>query len=95
MLEALRTEIAQGQRTWTAAQAADWLAERYGVRLSVDRLRMHLKRAQLTYQRTSRSLRHKQDPAQVAARTAELEALQKGGTRGCSTCATSMKRASA
>ena len=75
--EVLRAEIAQGQRTWTAAQAADGLAERSGVRLSVDRVRVHLKRAQLTYQRTSRSRRHKQDPAQVAARTAELEGLQK------------------
>lgn len=95
MLEALRAEIGQGQRTWTAAQAADWLAEHYGVRLSVDRVRVHLKRAQLTYQRTSRSLRHKQDPVQVAARTAELEALQKKGRQGCWTCATLMKRASA
>ncbi len=95
MLEALRTEIGQGQRTWTAAQAAAWLAERYGVRLSVDRVRVHLKRAQLTYQRTSRSLRHKQDPVQVAASTAELEALQKKGRQGCWTCATSMKQASA
>jgi transposase len=95
LLEALRTEIGQGQRTWTAAQAGAWLAERYGVRLSVDRLRIHLKRAQLTYQRTSRSLRHKQDQEQVAARTAELAALEKKGTRSCSTCATSMKQASA
>ncbi len=53
LLDALRAEIAQGQRTWTAAQAAAWLAERSGVRLSVDRVRVHLKRAQLTYQRTS------------------------------------------
>jgi transposase len=93
MLEALRTEIAQGQRIWTAAQAGEWLAARYGVRLSVDRLRIHLKRAQLTYQRTSRSLRHKQDPEQVAARRADLAALEKRGTPGCWTCATSMKRA--
>ncbi len=48
------------------------------MRLSVDRVRIHLKRAQLTYQRTIRSLRHKQDPVQVAARTAELEGLQNG-----------------
>jgi len=82
LLEALRAEIAQGQRTWTAAQAADWLAERSGVRLSVDRVRVHLKRAQLSYQRTSRSLRHKQDPTQVAARTAALEGLQKKGAAG-------------
>ncbi len=95
VLEALRAEIAQGQRTWTATQAADWLAERSGVRLSVDRVRIHLKRAQLTYQRTSRSLRHKQDPDQVAASTAELEGLQKKGPQGCWTCATSMKQASA
>lgn len=95
LLDALRAEIAQGQRTWTAAQAADWLAERCGVRLSVDRVRIHLKRAQLTYQRTSRSLRHKQDPAQVAASTATLEGLQKRGPQGCWTCATLMKQASA
>ncbi len=95
LLEALRTEIAQGQRTWTAAQAAAWLAARSGVRLSVDRVRVHLKRAQLTYQCTSRSLRHKQDLVQVAARTAELEALQKKGPQGCWTCATLMKQASA
>ncbi len=95
MLEALRTEIGQGQRTWTAAQAADWLAERYGVRLSVDRLRVHLKRARLSYQRTSRSLRHKQDPEQVAASTAALETLQKKGRPGSSTYATSTRWASA
>ena len=91
MLEALRTEMAQGQRTWTAAQAGEWLAERFGVRLRVDRLRIHLKRAQLTYQRTSRSLRHKHDPEQVAARTAALAVLEKGGTLVCSTCVTSTR----
>lgn len=86
MLEALRTEIAQGQRTGSAAQAGEWLTEGYGVRLSVDRL---------PYQRTSRSLRHKQDPAQVEARTADLAVLEKGGMQVCSTCATSTKRDSA
>lgn len=82
MLAALRDEMRQGQRTWTAAQAGAWLAERYGVRLSGGRLRVHLRRAKLSYQRTSRSLRHKQDPQQVAASTAVLEGLAQDAAAG-------------
>jgi hypothetical protein len=33
----------------------------------------------LTYKRTERSLRHKQEPAQVAAKQAALQELEKGG----------------
>ena len=79
ILDAVRGEIATGGRTWTAGQVRDWVAEHHGVRLSPGRLRVHLKRARLSYQRTSRSLAHKQDPRQVAERTATLEGLEKGG----------------
>jgi transposase len=79
ILDAVRGEIATGCRTWTAGQARDWVAEHHGVRLSPGRMRVHLKRARLSYHRTSRSLAHKQDPEQVAARTATLEELEKGG----------------
>ncbi len=82
LLEALRTEIAQGQRTWTAAQAAAWLAERSGVRLSVDRVRVHLKRAQLTYQRTSRSLRHKARPRAGGGAHSRARGAAKKGAAG-------------
>ena len=79
MLEAVRAEVATGTRTWTAAQLAAWVAERHGVRLSADRLRIHLRRARISWQRTSRTLRHKQDPAEVAEREAVLTDLAKKG----------------
>ncbi|HEV2124851.1 MAG TPA: helix-turn-helix domain-containing protein [Chloroflexota bacterium] len=94
ILDAVRAELATGERTWTAAQIADWLAEHYGIRLSPDRVRIHLRRAGLSWQRTSRSLTHKQDPAKVAERQAVLTDLEKRGTLTSSTCATSTKLAS-
>jgi transposase len=54
-------------RTWTARQIAAWLAAEHGVRLSASRVRFHLRRAGLSYQRTSQRLTHKQDPTAVAA----------------------------
>ena len=80
MLEAVRAEVGKGTRAWTAAQLADWVAEHHGVRLSPGRMRVHLKRANLSYQRTSRSLKHKQQPEEVAARKAQLDELEKRGT---------------
>jgi transposase len=82
MLEAVRAEVGKGERTWTAAQLADWVAEHHGVRLSTDRLRIHLRRAKISWQRTSRTLKHKQDPVEVAERQAILEDLKKKGTPG-------------
>ncbi len=79
MLDAVRTAVAHGQRTWTAAQIADWVAEHYSVRISAGRMRLHLKRAKISYQRTSRSLKHKQKPEEVAERKATLDALEKKG----------------
>ena len=79
MLDAVRAELAHGTRTWTAAQLADWVADHHGVRLSTDRLRVHLRRAKISWQRTSRTLKHKQDPDEVAERQAVLEDLEKKG----------------
>ena len=79
MLESVRTELTRETRTWTAAQVADWVAAEHGVRLSADRVRIHLKRAGISWQRTSRTLRHKQDPEEVAAREAVLTDLAKKG----------------
>jgi transposase len=79
-LESVRAEVARGTRTWTAAQRADWVAERHGVRLSADRLRLHLRRARISWQRTSRTLKHKQDPDEVAERAAVLADRAKKGT---------------
>jgi transposase len=79
VLAAVRAEVATGTRTWTAAQLADWVAEHHGVRLSADRLRVHLRRAKISWQRTSRTLKHKQDPDEVAERQAVLEECEKKG----------------
>jgi transposase len=95
MLDAVRAEVGTGERTWNAAQICDWVAEQYGVRLSPGRMRVHLKRAKLSYQRTARSLKHKQHPEEVAERTAQLEELENKGPWAGSTCAIWTKRASA
>ncbi len=79
MLEGVRAAVATGARSWTAAQLADWVAARHGVRLSADRLRIHLRRAKISWQRTSRTLRHKRDPDEVAERAAVLTDLAKKG----------------
>lgn len=94
ILDTVRTELAKAERTWTAAQLTDWIAEHHDVRLSVDRVRRHLRRAGLSWQRTSRSLKHKQDPTEVADRQTMLNELAKKGTWASSTSATSTKRGS-
>ncbi len=60
LCDALVALVSQGERTWTAGQLADWLAQEHQVHLSADWVRVHLKRADLRYKRTSRSLKHKQ-----------------------------------
>jgi transposase len=82
LLEAVRAEVATGRRTWTAAQLAAWVAEHHGVHLSADRVRIHLRRAGISWQRTSRTLRHKQDPDEVTEREAVLTDLAKKGMLG-------------
>jgi transposase len=93
ILDALRAELAKADRTWTAAQLADWVAQHHGVRRSPDALRTQLRHAKITWQRTSRSLKHKQDPTEVAERQAVLTELAKKGMQGNSTCVTLTKPA--
>ena len=81
MLEALRQELRRGERTWTAPQLAAWIAERFGLRLGPDWLRQRLQRARLAYKRTSRSVKHKQKPEEVAAKKEERAAQEKRGTK--------------
>jgi transposase len=80
-LAALRAEVEKGERTWTAPQMAEWLGETQGISLSVDQIGRKLKAGQIAWKRTSRSLKHKQKPEEVEAKRAELEALEKKGTR--------------
>jgi putative transposase len=85
MEEAIRQEMRREARTWTAAQVADWVAERFGVRLTPDYLARRLKRARIAYKRTGRSLHHKQNPEEVAKTKAQREEQAKRGTSGRST----------
>ena len=78
ILSALREHVRQSRRTWSAPQLGAWLEEQHGVRLSPEHLSRQLKRAQITYQRTSRSLKHKQNPQAVQSKRAELRTLEKG-----------------
>lgn len=78
VLEALRQELSKSERTWNASQIASWIAQEFGVRRSPDQVRRKLRQARLSYKRTNRSLRHKQNPPQVDEKKEALAALQKG-----------------
>lgn len=79
-MEAIRALLAKGGRTWSAGQLADWLAEQHQVRLNPQHLGRMLKRARVSYKRTYRTLKHKQNPVEVAEKQADLRTLEKGGT---------------
>ena len=85
MEEAIRQELRKDERTWTAPQLAEWVATECGVRLTPDALARRLKRARIAWKRTSRSLRHKQKPEEVAAKKEERAAQDKRGRRARST----------
>jgi putative transposase len=79
--EAVRQELAKGDRTWTGPQLAEWIEQQFGVRVSVSQLRRFRRRWRLSWKRTARSVKHKQKPDEVAAKKQELETLEKRGIR--------------
>ncbi len=82
MLQKVRAEIEKGERTWSAGQIAEWTHAQFGVQRSSQWLSKLLKREALSYKRTSRSLKHKQDPQAVEEKAIELALLEKGGMPG-------------
>jgi transposase len=94
MEAAIRTELRKDEQTWTAAQLAAWVAQQFAVQLSPAHLGRRLKQAGIVYQRSSRSLKHKQDPEAVAAKRRELAAHEKRGVMATSTSPTWTKPAS-
>jgi transposase len=78
---ALRHELLKDERTWTARQLAVWVEAQFGVRLTPDALTRRLKRARIAWKRTSRSVKHKQKPEEVAAKKEERAAQDKRGSR--------------
>jgi transposase len=85
MEEAIRQEVRKEETTWSASQLADWLDQQFGVRLGPDWLTKRLKQAGIVYKRTSRSLKHKQNPEAVAAKKQEMGAQEKRGIKTRST----------
>jgi transposase len=81
ILAAVRAEMAKSPQAWTARQIADWVAEHYGIRLSPRQISRLVARAQQSYKRTQRGLKHRQSPEEVARKKAELAVLEKGGAR--------------
>ena len=80
-------------RTWTARQLAHALQEE-GIRLSTRQTRKYLKRVGANWRRTTRSLTHKQHPAQVEQAKRKLAHLEKRGPRATSNSLTSTSVAS-
>ena len=93
ILAAVREWIQKGDRTWSSDQIALEVERIYGLRRSAKQWRRLLRRADMTYKRTSRNLKHKQDREQVATKKKELEALQKRGTRARSISSSKTKPA--
>ncbi len=56
----------------------EWLSEHYNLTVNRTWLCEVLNQNGLRYKRTTRTLRHKQKPEQVADRKADLETLKKG-----------------
>lgn len=82
ILASMKAEIAKADRTWTARQLADWMEAEHGLRRSPEQLSRLLKRDRIVFKRTGRGIKHKQKPEEVAAKKAELEALEKKGDEG-------------
>lgn len=82
IVEALIGHVRQSQQTWSAAQLADWVQREHQVKIGVGRMRVHLRRAKLSYKRTSRSLKHKQKTEEVTAKQVSLDCLKKGALPG-------------
>ncbi len=78
ILADLRQVTGRDGRTWTGPQVQEWLAETYGIQVNRTHLCEVLVRNGLSYKRTTRTVRHKQTPEQVAQKKADLETLKKG-----------------
>jgi transposase len=84
ILAEVRSWLEKGERTYNAKQIAEEVARLHGLERSAKQFRRLLRREKISYKRTSRNLKHKQKPEQVADKQADLETLQKGGTPDCS-----------
>lgn len=80
IIQHIRQVTASDGRTWTAGQVNAWLQEQYGFSLNERYLAEALRKGDMSYKRTTRTVRHKHKPEQVADRKADLETLKRGRT---------------
>ncbi|HEV2124646.1 MAG TPA: helix-turn-helix domain-containing protein [Chloroflexota bacterium] len=78
ILAHLKQVVGQDGRTWTAPQVLEWLQEQYGLVVNRTWLCEVMNQNGMRYKRTTRTLRHKQKPEQVAVKRADLETLKRG-----------------
>ena len=74
-------ELGLGFDVWTSARLAAYLAERTGVAVSAGWLRHLLGQQEFVSGRPKHTLKHLQDPAEVAACQEQLAAAEKKGSR--------------
>lgn len=77
MLEAVRTLLAETERSWTAPALAVWVREQFGVVMHPNWLSVRMHDAGIVWKRTARTLQHKRDPDAHAAATAQISAWKK------------------
>ncbi len=78
ILNEIKEQVGQDGRTWTAPQIVLWLQEKHGVTVHRNYLSGLLVKNGMRYKRSTRTVRHKQKPEQVAAKKADLLTLKKG-----------------
>jgi transposase len=78
VLGEIRRSTGQGGQTWTAGQVNEWVLANHGFSLNVRYLAEVLNKNGLSYKRTTRTIRHKQNPEQVRSKKADLATLKKG-----------------
>lgn len=78
LIEQVRRKTREPNCVWTAGQLAQWLAQEYGVVISASHLGRVLRQARLSYKRTKRSLKHKQDPEKLAQSKTAIAEIKKG-----------------
>jgi transposase len=75
VVERLLDAAARGERTWSAPQLADWLAETHQVRVAPKYLAERVGARGFRWKRTKRTVQHKADPDRQQQARAELAVL--------------------
>jgi putative transposase len=82
ILAAVKEWLTTSNRTWNARQIAEEVNARYGVSRSLAQWHRLLHRERLSYKRTRRSLRHKQNAVAVSAKKDEIDTLNREADSG-------------